>query len=163
MTTKIDTSEVEAFADLLNAINRYIQVEGERAVSKSLDVLENNIVQRTPVNTGAARGATTKEMTTLGTMIRGEVLNPINYALPLEHGRRPGKMPPVDAIKQWVIRKGIATGPEADSAAFLIARAIGRRGTKGAHMFRDGFAASLPQMLRIMLEIPVNLLKRLTV
>jgi len=33
-------------------------------------------------------------------------------------------------------------GPEADAVAFLIARAIGRRGTKGAHMFRDGFEAA---------------------
>jgi len=47
------------------------------------------------------------------------------YALPAEFGRKPGKMPPVDAIAGWVRRHGIGVPP------FVIARAIGRRGTKG--------------------------------
>lgn len=69
------------------------------------------------------------------------------YASFVEYGRRAGKMPPVQYIKQW-LRKKHTTGrgksafksaaiheettPERylNSLAFLIARAIGKKGTK---------------------------------
>lgn len=49
------------------------------------------------------------------------------YAASANYGRGPGSPPPVAAIEPWARRHG-ATGP---GAAYLIARAIGRRGTKG--------------------------------
>lgn len=39
-----------------------------------------------------------------------------------------GSLKLIDAIKAWVKRKGIASGKEADKAAFLIARSIYRNG-----------------------------------
>lgn len=57
-----------------------------------------------------------------------------------ENGRRPGKMPPVSAILEWIEAKRIvpyadANGrvPSLNSLAFLIARKIGRDGTEGVH------------------------------
>jgi len=45
-------------------------------------------------------------------------------------GRRPGKFPPVDQIKDWLKEKGIKPSDiSQDSLAFLIARKIARRGT----------------------------------
>lgn len=59
-----------------------------------------------------------------------------NYIMTLEHGRRPGKMPPVQTILQWVEQRGI-NPPDISqkSLAFLIARKIGR---EGSLVFRQG-------------------------
>jgi hypothetical protein len=57
------------------------------------------------------------------------------YAPAVEFGRRPGKQPPVDAIAPWVRRHGI------DAPAFVIARAIGRRGTQGLFFMRQAAEA----------------------
>lgn len=57
----------------------------------------------------------------------------------VEYGRRPGKMPPIDNIKDWIKVKPIIpdarTGkiPSAEQLAFLIARKIGREGIPARH------------------------------
>lgn len=54
------------------------------------------------------------------------------YSEQLEFGRRSGKMPPSDAIKQWIIDKGLASRIQGkisiSSLAYLIARKIAREG-----------------------------------
>jgi hypothetical protein len=47
-------------------------------------------------------------------------------------GRRPGKMPPVTAIRDWIIDKGIepGAGQTLQGLAFVIARSIGARGNR---------------------------------
>lgn len=47
----------------------------------------------------------------------------------LEDGRSPGKMPPVDAIKQWILDKNIQFEGSLDSVSFLIRRKIAQSGT----------------------------------
>ena len=67
------------------------------------------------------------------------------YAAPVEYGRRPGKMPPVAAIAKWATRHGITT------PAFVLARAIGRRGTKGLHYMEKAARATgekMPDLIR---------------
>ena len=55
-------------------------------------------------------------------------------------GRRPGKMPPVNVIADWVRRRNITPYalkngklPTTDQLAFMIAKKIGRDGTTGIH------------------------------
>ena len=62
------------------------------------------------------------------------------YAEYVEYGRGPSKkrgdIPLEDSLKAWVHRKlGIAYGKELDSATFLIARKIHRKGTKPQPFF----------------------------
>ena len=52
------------------------------------------------------------------------------------YGRPPGKMPPVSAIEEWITRKRIVpesntSTPNVTSLAYVIARKIGKEGTKG--------------------------------
>jgi hypothetical protein len=48
----------------------------------------------------------------------------------LQYGRKSGKRPPTNVIKQWILDKGIRfTDISLDSLAFLIARKIGEEGT----------------------------------
>ena len=51
-----------------------------------------------------------------------------DYGEFVDEGRKPGKQPPVSAIAKWCQVKGIPT-----SAAFPIAKAIGKKGIKGIH------------------------------
>ena len=53
------------------------------------------------------------------------------YTEQLSFGRRPGKFPPIKAIKQWIIDKGLPLKDiKLSSLAFLIARKIAKSGTK---------------------------------
>jgi hypothetical protein len=57
----------------------------------------------------------------------------------VEYGRRPGKFPPIDAIRNWIKVKPVVpdarTGkvPSEDQLAFLIARKISREGIPARH------------------------------
>ena len=59
-------------------------------------------------------------------------LSGLNYTEQLVYGRKPGKFPPIKAIEQWIIDKGIQleNNIKASSLAFLIARKIAKEGTK---------------------------------
>lgn len=57
-----------------------------------------------------------------------------DYAQQLETGRQAGRFPPIDAIKKWIVDKGIANRIQGEitvsALAFLIARKIARTGWK---------------------------------
>lgn len=77
-------------------------------------------------------------------------LNLAAYWKYLEYGRKPGKMPPVSAIKNWIevkhivprplqLKPGKSRVPTINQLSYLIARKIGRDGTKGKHTFESSF------------------------
>ena len=51
------------------------------------------------------------------------------YIYQLIYGRKPGKMPPRDAIVKWIQDKGIQSTIPINSLAFLIQRSIAKNGT----------------------------------
>ena len=56
----------------------------------------------------------------------------------VNYGRPSGKMPPVSAIEEWITRRRIVpepntSTPNVTSLAYVIARKIGRKGTKGTN------------------------------
>lgn len=51
-----------------------------------------------------------------------------NYIGYIEKGRRPGKMPPISALKEWAQSRGISTD---NATLFAIANAIKRDGIEG--------------------------------
>jgi hypothetical protein len=62
------------------------------------------------------------------------------YASFIEEGRRAGsRPPPVDAILEWMTQKGLEPDK---SAAYLIARKIGRDGIPAKHVFARGVASA---------------------
>lgn len=58
------------------------------------------------------------------------------YAPILERGRKPGKAPPHEPIKQWVIKKLGKSEEEADSIAWAVVHKIKNEGTKPRQFFR---------------------------
>jgi hypothetical protein len=159
---RVDLHEVEKFLRDLGTIDRIVIPKAHRYMRISVDTIQAEVVARTPVNTGALRGSIGTEIRGERLDLRGEVATSILYGEPVEYGRKPGKMPPVDAIEYWVIRKGIAGGDEARGVAFAIARAIGRRGTKGAHMFEEGFKAAEPRVDNLWRGLPGEIAQELT-
>lgn len=64
----------------------------------------------------------------------GAVTGTLTVAHPgfwVERGRRPGKQPPIAAIRGWALERGLVP--------FLVARAIGRRGIRPRPFLRPAF------------------------
>lgn len=76
------------------------------------------------VNTGEYRRRWKAAPTDKG----ARVYNDSVQAGPIEKGRRPGTMPPLDAIEKWALRRLHLTPKEAKKAAYPIAKAIKARG-----------------------------------
>lgn len=123
-------------------------------VEAGVQLGRNAIVPLVPVNTGTLRQGVQISVTGSGVERVGRIFNPVAYAPPVEHGSRP-HWPPSGPLELWVRRKlGIADAREVRSAAFLIARAISRRGTPARRMFGRGFAqARGPIMARLRLAL----------
>ncbi len=107
----------------------------------ALSAIHGAIVPRTPINQGFLRNAwgTKVEVTGTGVDVLGRVFNPMAHANPIEHGAHwPGAMPPVDALVLWVRRKLGVAEKEVRGVAFVVARALKRRGLAPRNMARDG-------------------------
>ena len=59
-----------------------------------------------------------------------------------ENGRKPGKFPPIEKIREWIRIKPVLPTPlkngklpTENQLAFLISRKIALKGTEGSHMF----------------------------
>lgn len=66
-----------------------------------------------------------------------------DYATYLEDGRKPGKFPPIEEIKKWIKIKPVLPQPlkngklpTTSQLAFLIARKISLKGTKGTGLIK---------------------------
>lgn len=61
------------------------------------------------------------------------IIKGLDYSTYMQRGRAGGAMPPLQAIEQWIINKGLKPLEDkmkTSSLAFLIARKIAREGTK---------------------------------
>jgi hypothetical protein len=136
---QIDLSEWNKFALNLEKSGKLLDKHMRNAMDGSLDMLIDWIASQTPVNMGALRGSFASEIYGEAFGMTGIVASPLVYGPPVEYGRKAGRMPPVDAIKLWVVRKLQISGDEADNAAWAIARHIGAHGTEGAFMVTQAY------------------------
>jgi len=87
---------------------------------------------RTTVSTGMLQRSWTHRIEGEGLDMALIVGSGVKYALYYERGRGPGRMPPPDALVRWVKQRGMN-----ERMAFVIARAIGLKGTKGHYPLSD--------------------------
>jgi hypothetical protein len=99
---------------------------------------EAETVQHTPTDQGTLSASVYGRVVDLWPVIEGHLGSPLPYALPVELGSKP-HWPPRAPIQAWVHRKFGLSGKEMISVAFLVARAISRRGTRAHHMFQQGY------------------------
>lgn len=124
--------------EIATASDKALQAVGLEIVAEAKVNLNANKTN----NTGMLRASGKVQKADDGTIDAGffssEQQN--GYAEYVEFGRGPSKskgaIPLEDSLKAWVHRKlGIAYGKELDSATFLIARKIHRKGTKPQPFF----------------------------
>ncbi|MGH7459834.1 MAG: hypothetical protein ACREMA_02250 [Longimicrobiales bacterium] len=130
----------------------------DAAMHEAVLLLERRVKLNTPIGvTESARGSIGSEVrrgVAAGRgvpVVRGFVGSPLAHVLVLDRGRRPGAPPPPsDALELWVRRRmGVTDIAEAQRVAFLVARAIGRRGTKALHIFDRAVRESQSTLDRI--------------
>lgn len=78
-----------------------------------------------------------------------------NYAVYVEKGTRPGKMPNREALAPWLHQKTGATGRDLRNRSFLLARYIQRHGTK-AQPFMAPTAAKMDARVKQILSESVQ-------
>ncbi len=124
------------------AARRRIRPALTAAVTVIINTAHGRVADETPDgHSGLLRGGYTTNVRGAGGPNPTAVLeNPLRYHDAVEDGRRPGRPPPSSALVPWVGSKlGVPPGPERERVAYVVARAIGRRGTTGAHMVRTGW------------------------
>lgn len=81
------------------------------------------------------------------------ILDLLSYWKYVEYGRRAGKMPPIQAIMDWIKVKPVIPReingqlPTERQLAFLIARSIGENGTEGKHVLEKANTKTQEQMI----------------
>jgi len=128
---------------------RDINNDLERGLDKALIHLEYEAVQRISgkrepemqaVDTGTARAAINHERIGLD----GYLIGAIEYFFFIEFGRKPGKNPPIQPIKDWLKRKGLDEG-----LAYPIAKKIGQQGIKPKPILRTTINKNLTEIKNI--------------
>lgn len=104
----------------------------------ALDVLAGSR-RNAPVDTGRLRASLTTSIAPMGEAVQGVVGSNVTYALAQEFGTRP-HWPPVGALQPWASRH--------DMSAFLVARAISRRGLPARRYLGKAVEAAEPRFFR---------------
>lgn len=159
LTITADLSSVQKLLDKYPDISATVQRE---KVTEAALLLERAIKLLTPEGAGPIhlRDTIFHKIEQRGVSVRGLISTPASYGESVEMGTRP-HFPPVAPIRFWVEKKLRLAGAEAKSVAFLIARAISKRGTKGAKMFQQGVEKNEAAVMAILNRIPEEIIRRI--
>ena len=139
---QVDLSDYEEQARSLGKSETWIR-NGFRILLKKASLFGERIAREgAPKDTVALARSIVSEASESS----ARVFSPLNYALPMEEGRRPGApMPPPEALRGWARRHGFV------GSLFVLARSIARRGIKGRFFLRAAkikTEARMPEFLR---------------
>jgi len=164
----IETKFSGDFWKLVRRTPEIYETEMRKGLEASVMHLHGKVFEKTPVFQQDLGNSITTALEGKGLEIYGRVGTPSKYALPIEHGRLTGKWPNIEALKNWVVRKGIQPkeGRNIRQVVFLIARAIKNRGfapphTKGWKMFEKTFKQEQGTILKLLGEARDRIVARL--
>lgn len=149
MATTLDI-RLDGGETLLRALQQAPDIVNQELVGfahAAVPYLESEVKDRTPAAHGVLRASIAGSVGSVASGVLGVVGTAQPYAVPVELGSKP-HFPPVQALEDWVQIKLGARGAEVRRIAWLVARKIAARGTEGAFMFRDAFAAAQPELTR---------------
>lgn len=147
--------ELQGFDEQLKKFEQFHAI-ADRHLTKAMHQGTINTVSKirplTPVGvSGRLRNSIDSEVTregplsivgTVGSTMKDEV-----YPEVMEFGRKPGSMPPPQALERWVrLKLGVPDG-EVEGVAYVIARNIARRGIPGKKFMQRGWEASKAKFL----------------
>lgn len=147
---EVDVSEVERLAKRSPEAEQAVIKSMLNPMRRSLQRLRIEVQAYTPVGvTGNLRDGIETNINGRPPNFSGDVLPNVLYGDPVEFGRKPGKFPPPDAIELWVRRVLDVPSEDVRGVAFVIARAIARRGIPPVRMFERGLSRGFPAVERI--------------
>jgi hypothetical protein len=163
------TFDDHGLAERYVAASDEINMSIRTAMTAATAAFEQSVVQFTPRGAGPVHlfQTVTSEVRGAPVSLTGRVFStdiPVKVAS-VVNGRKPGKWPPYGAgssLRLWVERMIGGSDAEIKSTAFLIARAIGKRGTTGAHMFEKGFQAQRGNVENMFDKVIGDLMRRLS-
>lgn len=143
MKVELAVKGFDELVDLWSQAPELVRAEMTKAAWTSSLRVEKEVRERTPkgVNGFLAMSIAALEPVVIPGGVMGLVGTSLNYAEPVELGTKP-HMPPIQPLIEWVEVVLGLEGEAAEQAAQSIAWKIAKKGTEGAFMFRDGFAAS---------------------
>lgn len=169
MQLRIDTSEIVAFQNLWEKFPEIFREELLPSIVSADLLIQGELQQQLPRGAGGLSGgaglvgSVFTEETVLANNVIGQVGSPLPYAEYVEVGTQP-HFPPLQPIQDWVQAKlGITEEAESRNVAFLIARAIARRGTKPDGTWKRVADATQPEVIRRLGEGIDRVLDRLGV
>ena len=118
-----------------------------RAMHASVELVRKAARKEAPVATGRLSrsiGAETKAM--VGKDVKGIVRADVHYAPYVEFGTRP-HWPPPRPIQLWVMKKLNVAQDQIRAVAFMVARAISRRGTRANRFMQRAFRQTKPMVM----------------
>lgn len=153
-TTRIvNIGDLDPVLKRLKGFNVALTRQFRQAMEMSVNELLMQVVKRTPTGVSSSQqgnlvGSIHSDVYGTPKGLFGSVATAQLYGLPVEEGTKP-HFPPETALWDWVrLKLGISDKQEMISVAYLIALKISHHGTKGKHMFRDGYTAAEPKMKR---------------
>ena len=115
-------------------------VNAEKPMRAATLLVSGAAKRNAPVDTGVLRSSITPSVRSSGQGIVGVVGSNVEYAPYMELGTRP-HWPPVAALETWARRHGIS--------AFLVARAIAKRGLKARRYLQKAFQQNVGRINHI--------------
>jgi hypothetical protein len=137
----------------LRAAPATLASETRTAMEASLLLVEGTARTLAPKDTGRLGGSITHSIAGGGASLTGRVGPSVAYGLFVEKGRRPGRMPPVDAVASWARRHGINP--------FVLARAIGRRGTKARPFLEPAYRQNAGKIIELFGRVGARVVSRI--
>lgn len=157
----IDTKELERFIKQYPALERILFDEINSAVTGSVDIFHEQVIGRTPVGvTGNLRNSISPVIRGRSPFLIGTLRTSIVYGQAVEHGLPPGHRVHPEALELWVIRKLGVSPEKSQQVASAVAEGIRLRGTRGAHMFEEGFEAGRRPVERLWRGVPARAISR---
>ena len=144
---------IKGLDELRKQFKKYPKIAGRHyriAMRKSVTTIEAKAKPLTPVFRGRLRQSIVSEVRGTGVEITGIVGSSLKnevYPSVIEYGRKPNsKAPPAKALERWVWLVLKPPKKMVRSVAFVVARAIGKRGfknkPKGYRMLQKGWEQS---------------------
>lgn len=109
-------------------------------MEKATQLVTRDAKKNTPTDLGATKASITPSVTSRGGETVGVVGSNLKSALWAEKGTRP-HFPPIRAVEGWARRHGMV--------AYLVARAISRKGTKAHHMLENALEDNQRKIVRM--------------
>lgn len=118
------------FVRIVLRVPQTIRLESEESVRMTADYAAGGAREAVPRATGTLQRSIVVQQRGMTATVAAR--SP--YAIAVERGRGPGRMPPAGSLLGWMAARGIPGGAE-----YLIRRAIFRRGTKPQPFMRVAY------------------------